>query len=333
MRDEEVGIVVAAYNAGRYLETTLESVRALVTARWSCVVVDDGSTDRTFDIATRVAAAEGRIRVVRQDNAGVGAARNRGVAELGGHISYLLFLDADDLLTTDALDVLGAPLRGHPEAVGVSAWSDTIDEEGRAFALGEHRMTQVTRMVGHGVRTRVLSVSDPTTFESLAVYGTIWPPATAVVRRSAFVEVGGFDEAIPQLEDWDLFLRMSRIGPLLFVDHQVAWYRRHRGNVTGNRAGSIFWQRKVVRKTYLDPANSAAQRRVVLTSHLRHQGYSAFLELRAIALAVRSRRVAEAGRRTQYLAFLLGQLVHVRPGNLSERTAATIARLTQPDSN
>lgn len=74
-----IGVVVAAFNADRWIEASLVSLQAQTFKDWVCVVVDDGSTDRTAAIAEAWAARDPRVRVVRQANRGVSAARNRGL--------------------------------------------------------------------------------------------------------------------------------------------------------------------------------------------------------------------------------------------------------------
>jgi CDP-glycerol glycerophosphotransferase len=107
-----VGVVVPAYGVERWLDECLTSLVRQTHTRWEAVVVDDGSTDRTGEIADAWAARDRRISVVHQPNAGLGAARNAGLAHVGG--DYLAFLDSDDLLQPTAL----ATLVGSLEASG-----------------------------------------------------------------------------------------------------------------------------------------------------------------------------------------------------------------------
>ena len=112
----KVSVIVPAYNAERHLRSCIDSVRAQSYADWELVAVDDGSVDGTSQILAEASGRDGRIRVVRQQNAGVSAARNRGLAEATGDIVW--FVDADDELHPDALAVSVADFnRYRPDCV------------------------------------------------------------------------------------------------------------------------------------------------------------------------------------------------------------------------
>lgn len=103
-RSPLVGVVVPAWGVERYLDECLRSLVRQEYSRWEAIVVDDGSTDRTGEIADEWARRESRIRVVHTPNAGLGAARNVGVGHVRG--DYLAFLDSDDVLRPTALATL-----------------------------------------------------------------------------------------------------------------------------------------------------------------------------------------------------------------------------------
>src|SRR5688500_7031207 len=97
-----VSVVMPAYNAEATIASAMASVRAQTYAGWELIVVDDGSTDRTAEIAAGAAATDKRIRVIRQRNQGVAAARNAAIEAATGR--YLAFLDADDLWLPSKLE-------------------------------------------------------------------------------------------------------------------------------------------------------------------------------------------------------------------------------------
>lgn len=97
-------IIIPVYNAEKYLADAVASVQAQSYDEWECVVVDDGSEDATGLIADKLAAEDGRIKVIHQTNAGVGAARNAGLDEATGE--WVGFLDSDDELHPMALEIL-----------------------------------------------------------------------------------------------------------------------------------------------------------------------------------------------------------------------------------
>lgn len=127
-----VGVVVPAYGVEAYLAATLDSLIAQTYPHWTCVVVDDGSPDRSGEIADAYAAKDKRISVLHTDNGGLGAARNRGTRAVQGE--YLAYLDSDDALAPDALEHLVA----------------TAEESGSDFVAATLRRVEAEPPVGPG---------------------------------------------------------------------------------------------------------------------------------------------------------------------------------------
>lgn len=100
----KVSMIIPCYNAGRYLSECLESVLAQNEGSFEVIVIDDGSTDNTLDVAQAYAMKDGRITVLHQDNQGVSAARNLGLSRATGE--WVTFVDGDDLITPDMLSVM-----------------------------------------------------------------------------------------------------------------------------------------------------------------------------------------------------------------------------------
>lgn len=99
---DKVSIITPAWNNERYIQETIRSVQAQTYENWEMLVVDDGSSDRTFELASRAACADPRIKVIRQKvNGGAAKARNRALQESTGR--FIAYLDADDLWTPDKL--------------------------------------------------------------------------------------------------------------------------------------------------------------------------------------------------------------------------------------
>ncbi len=288
-----VGVVVAAYQAARHLGAALQSVLDQSHSDWLCVTVDDGSTDATAVVAGSFVARDGRFRLVRQANAGVSAARNAGLAQLPAGVELVCFLDSDDVLLPGGLEALVAAMARRPDAAGASGWAGLIDADGNPQA-GGHADLQRRRPAGAGLRTRILGPDEDTSFASLLLHGSISPPATAVVRRAIARRLGGFDEALDCWEDSDFWLRAARLGPLAFVDRQIASYRRHDANATARTACCLRRRYEVRRKAWSCPDNTAAQRRAVLTSGARLRAWDLLLALRRAQRAAAARRPGAA---------------------------------------
>lgn len=180
----QVGIVVPAWNVAAYLGDTLVSVLTQTHSDWRMVVVDDGSTDDTADVVK--ANADSRIELVRQTNAGVSAARNRGLKAVGDAADAVLFLDGDDWLAPDALARLVAALRTAPKAVAaVGPWTN-----------GAH-----VRQAVHG-----------DVLERLLWRNRFANPGQVLIRRDAATRVGRFREDLRYGEDWEYLARLASLG-------------------------------------------------------------------------------------------------------------------------
>jgi len=99
-----VSVVMPCYQSGKTLRKSVRSVQAQTVSEWELIAVDDGSSDDTLVVLNALAAADARIRVIHQENGGVSCARNTGMDAARGE--WVFFLDADDLLTPDALETL-----------------------------------------------------------------------------------------------------------------------------------------------------------------------------------------------------------------------------------
>ena len=120
-------VLVPCCNLAPWIRACLDSVRTQICSDWECVVVDDGSTDGTAAILDDVAAADGRFRVLHQENAGVGAARNAALVTARGE--WVVFLDGDDMLAPEALAHIGAAAQ--PEAQAVRFGYERFDDSWR----------------------------------------------------------------------------------------------------------------------------------------------------------------------------------------------------------
>ncbi|HWE57842.1 MAG TPA: glycosyltransferase family 2 protein [Acidimicrobiales bacterium] len=270
-RSPSVAVVIPAYNSQDFIAETLVSLTEQTWPDWRCVVVDDGSTDQTAAIATEFSARDDRFSVRPGKHGGASSARNLGLMSLDEAIPYVMFLDSDDLLVPDALRTLIEELEHRPDAVGAYGTADHIDSSGAAVGGLDHSAIQKNRKVLTGrVRTRPLGPGEDTTFDSLAIHGNIWPPSTAMVRASPARSMGGFLEGLPYMEDWDFFLRISRAGPFVHVDRQVAWYRRRSSASAGPTEADYYASVAALRSDiWASPITTEEQRQTLLQSHRR----------------------------------------------------------------
>ncbi len=185
-----ISVVVPAFNAARTLRVTLDSLAAQTLPDWEAIVVDDGSTDETAQIAAEYAARDPRFRLVQQANAGTSAARNAGIGVATA--PWLHFLDADDWMAPTAFERLTRAV----------AADSTLD----AVHCGWARVAADGRVIAE---SRCWLVGD--LFETFATRCAIAIHA-CLVRRSLVVAVGGFDARFKIAQDWLLWQRIARLG-------------------------------------------------------------------------------------------------------------------------
>ncbi len=309
MQVPQISVVVPAYNAGRYLRQTLDSVLAQTNRSWEMIVVDDGSQDETAAIAQGYATEDQRVSVHRQRNAGVAAARNAGLLCAHPDAWAIMFLDADDVLVPDALQTLSDALSARPEAVGAHGQARFIASSGEPTRPGEAEAWGRERFALVDERIVPWPEHLPTTLSVLVLLNRLRTPGCALVRREAVSAVGGFDTdpKAAFAEDYDFWLRLACRGDLLFLDRVVVSYRLHEDNRSGNlrRTDDARWY--VHRKLAGAPELTGEQRRLVKHG-LR---YARLLGSRywfgwAVASARRGQLVASA----KYGRHALSDLVH-----------------------
>lgn len=201
-----VSVIIPAYNVAPFIGDALASLSAQTVSDWEAIVVDDGSRDGTAEVVASFGDA--RVRLVAQENAGVSAARNRGMEEARGET--LCFLDADDWLGPDALARMRAALgEGDVAAYGAYAF---VPEEAHPGA------TPLWAKTGPFPAGDIV--------EPLLVTNLFHNGGHMLIRAEAARQVGGFLRGVRFGEDWEYWLRLAAIGrfatvpgdaPLLFV--------------------------------------------------------------------------------------------------------------------
>jgi glycosyltransferase involved in cell wall biosynthesis len=197
-----VTVIVPAYNYAQFISDTLASVQAQSYQHWECIVVDDGSTDDTAKVVKGFSERDPRIKYVRQDNRGLAAARNSGVACSAGE--YLQFLDADDLLEEKKLERQVEFLDQHPQIDIVfsdARYFRTDNAEERLFSQDAANLPWVAHLSAKGreallalVRNNIMVVNAP------------------LLRRSVLNDVGLFDGSVKGIEDWHYWVRCAIAG-------------------------------------------------------------------------------------------------------------------------
>jgi glycosyltransferase involved in cell wall biosynthesis len=221
-----VSVIVPCFNHAHYLQDAISSILAQSYSNFEIVVVDDGSTDQT----RQVASLYEKVRYVYQENRGLAAARNTGTRESVGPL--LVYLDADDVLTPHALQIGVSDLLSHPEC---------------AFVSGDHRR------VGPDLKPLFKFRARPVQRDHYLAFlrgNYIGMNATVMYRRKIVQKVGGFDESLAACEDYDLYLRIARDHPVRCHEDIVADYRQHGTNMSRNAEFMLKWILKVHQAEY-----------------------------------------------------------------------------------
>jgi glycosyltransferase involved in cell wall biosynthesis len=280
-----ISIVVPAYNSAAFLLETLRSIAAQTEHDWECVIVDDGSTDGSVTIASSVATADPRFRVVTQTNQGASAARNTGFRNTHPASKYVTFMDSDDVWLPWAMEQLVRRLELAPMAVGSHGLAEMIDASGRPIDEGAYSARGRRRLGRRGRRLVELPVDHPTDFDVLINGNVLFPPGLILTRRWVYESAGPFDQSFNGPEDWDMLIRLSRFGVFEFVNEVILHYRRHDRNLGAN--DSIPEMAWLVRcKAYHSSENTPEQRRAARRGWRAYQGYLASEAWEAVRAAI-----------------------------------------------
>ena len=215
MQPEFTSIIMPAYNAEKYIGQAIESVLAQTYPGWELIIVNDGSTDRTADIATQY--TDVRIKVFHQANSGESAARNAALKQIKGE--YVAFLDADDLFLPSHLEASVGFLQAHPHYDGVYTDGYYINEKGEKLKLlSSRRRGPFTG----DIFEEMVRASD--------VFGA---PVCVVLRHNRITQYGlSFDPDIVIGPDWDFLTRYSEVAQFGYIDLPTCFYRVHQTNIS-----------------------------------------------------------------------------------------------------
>ena len=196
-----ISIIIPCFRQAHLLGEAIESALAQSYQHYEIVVVDDGSPDNPLQVVKRYSS----VRYLRQENGGVGSARNLGIQTSIGE--YLVFLDADDRLLPDHLQTSLKAFQERPDA---------------GLVCGDYRWfgAEGTWHV-HDCRP------SPDHYATLLRRNFIGPPHVVMFKRQVIQKVGGFRQDVAPSEDQELFLRVARAYPIYCHHEVIAEYRRH----------------------------------------------------------------------------------------------------------
>lgn len=210
-----ISILIACYKGEKFIAATIESVLAQTYPNFELVVIDDGSPDDSVSVVRRY-THDARVKYVHQQNGGMSAARNAGIQHSTGE--FLVFLDQDDCLVPEALEIGLRSFQTYPDCGFVFGSSYFIDAE------GDPLIAPTLERISDGIAPR--DYGALLTGKGLA----ICPLGSVMFRRSAIAQVGSFDRTYGLAEDYDMYLKVARQFPIHFHGAVIAAYRQHGEN-------------------------------------------------------------------------------------------------------
>jgi glycosyltransferase involved in cell wall biosynthesis len=261
-----VSAIIPVYNGEAFLRETIESVLSQTYRDIECIVIDDGSTDGTGEIARSFGDS---IRYVRKENGGVSSARNLGIEMASGE--FVAFLDADDLWVPEKIEKQMAVFAARPDVGMVYSSVLFVDEKKKVLRKVENEF-------GMGEVERILLLRTP-----------VFLTMTALVRKDVLDKVGGFDDRLSTSADADMACRIALNFETVGIDEPLAMYRQHSNQMHLNLAALEHDSTLLFEKTFGDPEVPAEIRR------LRSRAYAS-LEMTLAVGFVRQGRMAEGLR-------------------------------------
>ena len=221
-----ISIVIPLYNKEKSIASTLQSVYEQTYTDYEVVIVNDGSTDKSLeavnDFVSRLENGEWRMKIVTQENAGVSAARNRGIQEARGE--YIALLDGDDLWESTYLEEQVKAIQDFPKA-GMWSMNISIIQSKRRYPLDQGMGERYRGYVENYFGTK---------------HNDLFFPSAVVIRKEVFNSVGYFDERIRSSEDIDMWYRIILKYPVVFCNNALACYNRDAENRVASDTGVRF---------------------------------------------------------------------------------------------
>ncbi|WP_414620605.1 glycosyltransferase family 2 protein [Calothrix sp. CCY 0018] len=203
----KISVIVPAYNSQNTISETITSVLQQSFSDFELIVINDGSTDRTLELLETV--QDKRLKIYSYPNGGLPAARNRGIVRATGE--FLSFIDADDLWTSDKLELQLQALQKNPQAGVAYSWTICMGNNGNSFHPG----------VSESFQGNV--------YPNLLVGNFIASGSNVLIRKQAIESVGYFDESLKSCEDWDYWLRLAPKWDFVVVPKPQIIYRLSSG--------------------------------------------------------------------------------------------------------
>jgi len=231
-----ISVIIPTYNCAHFIRECLSSIVAQSHGSFEAIVVDDASTDGTFDSLSG-SLPDGRFRIHRQErNQGASVARNTGVRMAAGQ--YIALVDADDLLLPDHLSTVVRVFDEMPDVGLVCCDSRLIGPAGETLHGGRTWHEIQCSIKGYSLKAGRRTLADIFSFSHCFT--------GFAIRRGVYEAAGGLDQTIFPLDDYDFMLRVAGRGHgVFYLDEVLALRRDHDANWSGLRHSVKVGQMKI----------------------------------------------------------------------------------------
>lgn len=234
--EPKVSVLISLYNYGQYLQEAVESVEKQTYTDWEIVIVDDCSTDNSFEVAEELKRKLGsRLRLIR-NSTNQGIARTRNIAIEAARGGYIAFLDADDRWHPAKLQMqMGIFKTDNPPDIvhtGIKTFADLDTIEWLKKNKGPAKNPEYWDRCFNGRFLKTIKKNKGSYFDLLC-HNSLTCFSSFVVKREVLSFVEGFDEGLfHQSEDWSLWLKASLFFRFHFIPDKLTYYRIHRKSYT-----------------------------------------------------------------------------------------------------
>jgi glycosyltransferase involved in cell wall biosynthesis len=260
----KISVIIPAYNSASYLSDAVESVLNQSFQDFEIIIIDDGSTDNTKEIAEKYIQKHGnKIRYFYQGNKGVGAARNKGIEESKGE--YIAFLDSDDILLPESLIRRQGFLSDYPEASLV--FTDYYLMAGRYDSINTPQLLEKNFL--NSFKKEILAKKDDEIIFNQNFYykyfefspRPIWTCAV-MMRKDIIDNVGLFRTDIQIAEDNDYWPKVIRKYKVGFINRPLSCYRHFYSNLTKQTENYNLNEIKIFTELYFNNKERRVRRAI-----------------------------------------------------------------------